>query len=126
MIDSRQIAAEYRLAHWAEIMRERHESGLNIRAYCERMGIEENTYFYWQRKLRLEAQQVEKADAIFNVRQRFVEALVVEPTNTETAAEAPTAAGRLQIESHGLKITADEGYPVASLLTIVQLLLKLC
>ena len=51
-MNTREIAVEYRLAHWAEIMRERQESGLSIKAYCESIGIHQNVYFYWQRKLR--------------------------------------------------------------------------
>ena len=51
-MNTRTIAAEYRLAHWAGIMRERQESGLSIRAFCEKAGFHENIYFYWQRKLR--------------------------------------------------------------------------
>ena len=52
MINTREIAAEYRLAHWAGVLRERAESGLTVKAYCESAGLHENTYFYWQRKLR--------------------------------------------------------------------------
>lgn len=52
MVDTREIAAEYRLSHWAQIMKERNESGLSIKIFCKQQGIAENTYFYWQRKLR--------------------------------------------------------------------------
>jgi putative transposase len=51
-MNTRDIAAEYRLAHWAQVMRDRTDKGLSIHAYCEEAGIHENTYFYWQRKLR--------------------------------------------------------------------------
>ena len=51
-MNTRNIAADYRLAHWAEVMRERADRKLSIRAYCEEAGIHENTYFYWQRRLR--------------------------------------------------------------------------
>jgi putative transposase len=51
-MNTREIADEYRLSHWAQVMHERVEKGLSIRAYCEEIGIHENTYFYWQRKLR--------------------------------------------------------------------------
>ena len=51
-MNTRDIAAEYRLAHWAEVMRERADRKLSIRLYCEEAGIHENTNFYWQRKLR--------------------------------------------------------------------------
>jgi transposase-like protein len=56
-MDTRKIAAEYRLAHWANIMRERQESGQSTKTYCESAGIHPNTYYYWQRKLRTVASQ---------------------------------------------------------------------
>jgi hypothetical protein len=51
-MNTREIATEYRLAHWANVMRERKESGLSIRAFCKVSGFHENIYYYWQRKLR--------------------------------------------------------------------------
>jgi len=55
MINTREVAKEYRLSHWAQVMRERITSGMNIRAYCKHIGICENTYFYWQRRVRAAA-----------------------------------------------------------------------
>lgn len=52
MINTREIAREFRLSHWAKIIHERSQSGLTIKAYCQKLGICANTYFYWQRKLR--------------------------------------------------------------------------
>ena len=52
MINTREIAEEYRLSHWAQIMHERMESGMSIKAYCRQLGISTNTYFYRQKKLR--------------------------------------------------------------------------
>jgi len=52
MINTREIAKEFRLAHWTAIMRRRSESGLSIKKFCELEGIPSNVYFYWQRKLR--------------------------------------------------------------------------
>ena len=51
-MDTREMAAEYRMSQWAQILRERKESGLSVRAYCKTAGIHENKYFYWQKKLR--------------------------------------------------------------------------
>ena len=51
-MNTRTIASEYRLQHWAGIIKESKESGLSIRTYCKNVGIHENTYFYWQKKLR--------------------------------------------------------------------------
>jgi putative transposase len=33
-------------------MRERNESGKSIKEYCASIGIHQNVYYYWQRKLR--------------------------------------------------------------------------
>ena len=52
MINTREIAEEYRLGHWAQVMQERISSGLSIKAYCRQIGISTNTYHYWQKKLR--------------------------------------------------------------------------
>ena len=50
--NTREIAAEYRLKHWSEIIQERNESGMSIKAYCDSVGLRQNVYHYWQRKLR--------------------------------------------------------------------------
>ena len=55
MMNTRYIAAELRLSHWAAIMRERQESGLSIKAFCQSRGFHTNKYVYWQRKLRTAA-----------------------------------------------------------------------
>jgi putative transposase len=49
---SKEATYQYRLAQWAELAKERGELGLNIRAFCALKGYAENTYFYWQRRLR--------------------------------------------------------------------------
>ena len=51
-MNTKDIAAEYRLSHWAQVVQDRVEKGISIRLYCKEAGIHENTYFYWQRKLR--------------------------------------------------------------------------
>ncbi len=51
-MNTREIAAEYRLSHWAGIMRERQESGLSIKQFCKNAGYHESVYYYWQRRLR--------------------------------------------------------------------------
>jgi putative transposase len=51
-MNTRDIASEYRLSHWAQVVQERLASGKSIKEYCESMVIKENVYYYWQRKLR--------------------------------------------------------------------------
>ena len=56
-MNTREIAEEYRLSHWAEIMKDRTASGLSIKNFCKAAGFHENVYYYWQRKLREAAYQ---------------------------------------------------------------------
>ena len=51
-MDTRKVAQDYRRSKWAEIMRDRQESGLSVRTYCNQHDIKECTYYYWQQKLR--------------------------------------------------------------------------
>ena len=51
-MDTREMAQEVRLANWAGILRARRDSGLTVRCYCREQGINEKTYYYWQRRLR--------------------------------------------------------------------------
>jgi len=62
VINTREIAEDYRLAHWAQIMHERTQSGLSIKAYCKQIGICGNTYFYWQRRVREEKRSEKMKD----------------------------------------------------------------
>jgi len=58
MINTREIAEEYRLTHWAQIMREREQSGMSVKVFCKHIGICGNTYFYWQRRVRAAAVEI--------------------------------------------------------------------
>jgi putative transposase len=40
------------MAQWSGIMRDRQASGMSIKQYCKEQGIQENSYYYWQKKLR--------------------------------------------------------------------------
>jgi len=51
-MNTREIASEYRLSHWAGVLQERNASGMSIKEFCKTSGLRENVYFYWQRKLR--------------------------------------------------------------------------
>jgi len=50
-MNTRDIAVEYRLTHWAGIVQEHAVKGISVRKYCQEAGIHENIYFCWQRKL---------------------------------------------------------------------------
>jgi len=51
-MNTREMVQEMRLANWAGILRARRDSGLSVRCYCQEQGINEKTYYYWQKRLR--------------------------------------------------------------------------
>lgn len=46
------LTRNYRLQQWADIIARRNGSGMSIQAWCEEQGINQKSYYYWQRKLR--------------------------------------------------------------------------
>jgi hypothetical protein len=126
MINTREIAEEYRLSHWARIMQERMESGSSIKEFCKQAGICQNTYFYWQRRVRaaacghlVKSGPVEKRVTL----QEFTEVVAIEPPAGLTAVET---APLLRIEFSGMQITAGSDYPVVQLAKLLRELAKRC
>jgi len=120
-MNTRYIAEEHRLAHWASIMRERAESGLSIRAYCESAGFHENCYYYWQRKLR-EAACEELASvqgkATCLAPAGFMEVSLTEQSALQLASSSPQ--GQVCIESGTVRITAGGDYPADKLVAVLR------
>lgn len=51
-MDTRKVAAEYRMSKWAQVIQAQKESRQTIKDFCQATGIKRNSFFYWQRKLR--------------------------------------------------------------------------
>jgi len=121
MINTREIAEEYRLSHWAQIMHERMESGMSIKAYCRQLGISTNTYFYRQKKLResacahLAAQDHESLKA--SAPHGWARLMPAEPFQ---------AKGSLTIEVGGCIVTATTETAPELLLQVCRTLKSLC
>jgi len=129
MKNTREIASEYRMGHWAGIMRERIESGLSITKFCEREGMHVNRYHYWQRRLRLTAM------AEMQGSQREDEQLQLPPAGwsqvstpvepEETDAAQINQAG-LTIEIGKCRVNAKENVTSELLRKVCRVLVELC
>ena len=51
-MDIKKVSKNYRMSQWAPKIKECKESDLTVTRFCEKNGLSENSYFYWQRKLR--------------------------------------------------------------------------
>ena len=124
MIDTRKITKENRLGHWTQIMQERVESGLSIKGYCEREGIHQNVYHYWQRKLRAAA-----AMTTIGSRVSGVPALPMPPPQgwaAVTSKPADISSDTIQIEIGKSCVMADTGTNLELLSEVCRMLMSLC
>ena len=122
-MNTREIAEEYRLSHWAGIMRERQESGLSIKAFCEVSGFPQNNYFYWQRKLREAACQ-----HLLPSTEQGQTAQVIAPAGWAICgvAESIPREQSIAIEIGKCKIAATTNTDQELLGTVCRLLIGLC
>jgi len=126
MINTREIAKELRLSHWARIIREQQESGLSKQAFCKQIGVCHNTYFYWQRKLREAA-----CEGLMNAAQPETVAaniptmphgwVICEPALDSAPKEKP-----LPIEIGGCRVLASADTDPELLAQVCKVLVSLC
>jgi len=146
MINTREIAEEYRLTHWAQVMQERTQSGLSIKAFCKQIGICGNTYFYWQRRVRAAAAQITQdvgntlspsASSAQNQAQTTIATVEVRPalpapipngwTQVQTAEEPQDiAAAPLPVEIGRYRIMVSEDTTPELLEKVCRALVSLC
>lgn len=124
------MTLQVRLAHWAEIMRVRKESGQTVRAWCRENGVVEKTYYYWQRKLRKAVS--DRFDAVPAVNQEpkpvapgFTEVKLIESPTFPALPDAGHP-NQLHIEIGEIRITAGSTYPAAKLAALLRELRRPC
>jgi len=123
-MNTREIAVEFRLGHWARIMQERADSGQSIRAYCKENGIGTNVYHYWQRKLREAAAEQLSGAAAHSEQQALA------PSGWATVSPAeeavPEQAECLTLRVGGAEIEVRQGYDEALLASVIKTLSRTC
>lgn len=98
-MDTRKVAAEYRLSQWMHVIQEQQSSGLNIKEFCQEKGMSRHAYFYWRRKLRKAAcEGISKSDDPANI-------VPSGWMQLETGQETKTT---LDITIGGCRVTVDE------------------
>ena len=102
-----------RINEWSQLIHERQQSGQSVRAWCQRNGIRENSYYYWLRIIREEAlRETENRNG----------ALVrVEPEKlaVETGSPQPSSGG-IVIRAHGVETEFPSGTDIGILAAFVK------
>ena len=127
-MNTRAVATEYRLAHWAGVMREREESGLSIRAFSEKSGFHENRYFYWQKKLREIA--CEEMAKVQGNKTSLAPPTIFAEVKLPMQPALPTTPGvshnNICIESSGIRLMAGGEYPIDKLAKLLRVVRQEC
>ena len=123
-MNTRKVATEFRMAHWSQVFKERKESGLSIRAFCEQSEIKEKTYYYWQRKLR----EAACAEMLANSQSKPVEVDdSTIPTGWAVCEAAPIDTSKtLPIEINGCKVLASADTDSELLARTCKVLMSIC
>jgi len=128
-MDTRELTAECRLAHWVQVLRERAASGERVNDFCLARGITKNTYFYWQRKVReaiseqIAGNSTELTPAGMAAR-GFTEVKLSGLAGKTSIPDA--ASGRLCVEVGEIRIIADGAYPPVRLAELLKWVMPLC
>jgi len=128
-MDTRKIAVEYRMAHWTQIVQDRSNSGLSIKAYCENTGIHEYAYYYWLKKLReatCEGLSAMQSSVRRSSSESPVFAEVKLPTSTTLPPPLMNSQTQICIETAGVRLTAGDQYPTEKLTELLKVVMKPC
>ena len=123
----RYIAKEYRLAHWAKVITDQKESKLSVREYCDQVGIHENSYYYWQKKLRTAAID-ELATATTDEPTHELAPIMTKLNLAMNNGSGFTGTGNndsINIEMFGIRLMAGRDYPVAKLSELLRVVSRL-
>jgi len=125
-VNTRHIAKEYRLAHWAKIITDQKESRLSIREYCEQVGLHENSYYYWQKKLRTVA--IDELATASDEQTDELAPIMAKLNLTRNSGSEFTGTGSndcISIEMFGIRLMAGRDYPVAKLSELLRVVNRL-
>ena len=121
-MNTREMAAEYRLQHWADIIRKQNDSGLNIREFCKSSVIPEWQYFYWQKKLRdIACEKLMKVqpESQIMLSNKFTE-VKLEEQSVVSSGVAVIGQNQIYIEASGIRLTASGEYPAEKLAVLLR------
>ena len=88
-----QLTREVRYSKWAEIIMAANNSGLSKAEYCRQNGIDNKSFFYYQRRIRQGLYDIAQAE-----RPQLVELPISERQKTLSGVVAVIHAGNISIE----------------------------
>ena len=129
-MDMRSVSRQIRLSRWAEIIRQRVESGKPIRLWCEENGIKEKAYHYWKHQLQESAYEQIKTSLPAKYQSGLPVQGFAEIKMDQQADQIPYPyegqTSHICIELGEVRITAGNTYSPESMAIILRELLRPC
>lgn len=97
---------EAKLQEWQGILKEASESGLSKREWCRQNGIQRNSLFYWQRRIK-EAEEVRQSEHVFCELKPFAEDTHADP---EPEPQSPSFQAHMMISTGRYHIYVDDSF----------------
>jgi hypothetical protein len=107
-------------------MADQRESGLTIRDYCKQSGLHENSYYYWQKKLR--AMAVSELAAASEERSQELAPIMAKlnlPKSGGTEINGAESSDSVSIDLFGIRLIAGRGYPAEKLSELLRTVSRL-
>ena len=115
-MDTRLMANQYKLQHWATLIQECRASGVMIKDWCEQNNINKDRFYYWQRKVREAACQAVTETTI--PAQRFAEV----PSVISDTTAVDTVRAELTIRVGGAAISVSNTTDLSLLKAVIEVL----
>ena len=123
-----QRASEIRLAQWEQIVLEGNQASVSKREWCRQNGINEKSFFYWQRKIRLKALDVKSTSSAIipvpaadNSKPAFVELPFLGEQPDDKNPET-NVLPELMIQVNGCKVFVTASIQESTLQTVMKVI----
>jgi hypothetical protein len=100
-LDTREVANQYRLNKWTEIVRQCRNSGQKVAVWCAENNVNTTSYYYWLRRIRQAACEAlpslsgNNSIVPVNIPVHTVE---IEPQNLESSSAIVVRMGTVKLE----------------------------
>ena len=123
MNEAKKLTKEYRLRQWSALIHERISSGKKTDDWCKEHGISRNAYYYWLRKIKLEAALNAKDEIPSNVcgLPKIVPLIPPQPP-----AIVNTSGTAITINLNGLTFNIQEGASLEIIERTLEAIKKIC
>lgn len=105
MSEARKLTKEYRLKHWLTLIQQRANSGKNVNDWCKEHGISRNSYYYWQRELKLYSTYDMNVKSLAEP----PDSPVIVPLASPSSSSMNTSGTAIAIDFNGLTLEIQEG-----------------